>query len=85
MATKKHGVFIEAPTESQQHEAGPSVLWLLVISTVLAVSILGFVRLMFPDSISTYRRRRPAVARRFRSPTYCVNQQREIDQLALRP
>ena len=47
MATKKHGVFIEAPTEAQQDEAGPSVLWLLVISTVLAVSILGFVWLMF--------------------------------------
>ena len=47
MATKKHGVTLETPTEARQTEPGPSVLWLLVASTVLAVSILGFVWLMF--------------------------------------
>jgi hypothetical protein len=47
MATKKHGVIIETPGEARQAEPGPSVLWLLVTSTVLAVSLLGLVWLLF--------------------------------------
>jgi hypothetical protein len=46
MVTKRHGVFIETPGE-RQAEPGPSVLWLLVIITALAVSLLGIVWLLF--------------------------------------
>jgi hypothetical protein len=41
MPTKKHGIIIETPGESRQAELGPSVFMLLVISTGLAVLILG--------------------------------------------
>jgi hypothetical protein len=47
MATKKHGVLVETPADARQGETGPSVLWLFVISTVLAVSLLGLVWLVF--------------------------------------
>jgi hypothetical protein len=47
MVTKKHGIIIETPTEARQGEPGPSVLLLLVISTALAVSLLGLVWLLF--------------------------------------
>jgi hypothetical protein len=47
MVTKKHGVFIETPTEERQAEPGPSVLLLLVILAALAVSLLGVVWLLF--------------------------------------
>ncbi len=40
MVTKKHGVFIETPIEERQAEPG-------VISTALAVSLLGLVWLLF--------------------------------------
>jgi len=43
MVTKKHGIIIETPTEARQAEPGPSVLLLLVISTALAVTLLGLV------------------------------------------
>ncbi len=43
MATKKHGVIIETPTEARQTEPGPSVLALLTISTGLAILMLGVV------------------------------------------
>jgi hypothetical protein len=45
MVTKKHGVFIETRTEERQ--AGPSVLLLLVSIAALALSLLGIVWLLF--------------------------------------
>jgi hypothetical protein len=33
MTIKKHGIFVETPTEARQAEPGPSVLALLTIST----------------------------------------------------
>jgi hypothetical protein len=47
MATKKHGVIIETPTEARQAEPGPSVLALLAVSTCLAVLILAGVWFAF--------------------------------------
>jgi hypothetical protein len=47
MPTKKHGIIIETPTEARQAESGPSVFMLLVISTGLAVVILGCVWFVF--------------------------------------
>jgi hypothetical protein len=47
MVVKKHGVIIETPTEARQAEPGPSVLALLIISTSLAVLILGLVWFAF--------------------------------------
>ena len=41
MPTKKHGVIVETPTEARQAEPGPSILLMLTLSTVLAVSALG--------------------------------------------
>jgi hypothetical protein len=41
MAKKERGQIIETATEARQAEPGPSVLLLLVISTCLAVLILG--------------------------------------------
>jgi hypothetical protein len=41
MPTKKHGIIIETPTEARQAEPGPSILLVLAISTILAVSVLG--------------------------------------------
>ena len=43
MPTKKNGVTVETPTEARQAGPGPSVLLLLVVSTILAVLILGSV------------------------------------------
>jgi hypothetical protein len=50
MPIKKHGVIIETPTEARQAELGPSVFILLVISTGLAVLILGGVWFAFFQS-----------------------------------
>jgi hypothetical protein len=47
MAKKERGQIVETPTEARQAEFGPSVLVLLVISTGLAVVILGVVWLVF--------------------------------------
>jgi hypothetical protein len=47
MPTKKYGLIIETPTEARQAEPGPSVLMLLVISTGLAILILGIVWFAF--------------------------------------
>ena len=47
MATKQHGQIVETPTEARQAEPGPSVLALLVISTGLAILILGVVWYVF--------------------------------------
>ena len=47
MATKQHGQIVETPTEARQAEPRPSVLALLVISTGLAVLILGVVWYVF--------------------------------------
>jgi hypothetical protein len=43
MATRQHHQIVETPTEARQAELGPSVLALLVVSTGLAVLILGVV------------------------------------------
>jgi hypothetical protein len=47
MPTKKHGIIIETPTEARQAEPGPSVLLMLIISTGIAVLILGGVWFAF--------------------------------------
>jgi hypothetical protein len=41
MATHQQGRIVETPTEARQAEPGPSVLALLIVSTGLAVLILG--------------------------------------------
>lgn len=47
MATREHGRITQTPTEARQGERGPSVLALLVISTGLAIVILGVIWFMF--------------------------------------
>jgi hypothetical protein len=47
MAKKKDGQIVETATEARQGERGPSVLLLLLISTCLAVIILGGVWYVF--------------------------------------
>jgi hypothetical protein len=43
MAARQHRQIIETPTDARQAEPGPSVLALLVVSTGLAVLILGVI------------------------------------------
>jgi hypothetical protein len=43
MATRQYRQIVETPTEARQAEPGPSVLALLLVSTGLAVLILGVV------------------------------------------
>jgi hypothetical protein len=47
MPIKKHGIIIETPDEARQAEPGPSVLAVLVISTGLAVLIVGVIWFAF--------------------------------------
>jgi hypothetical protein len=47
MATKKHGVIIETPTEARQAEPGPSILFLLVTSLAIAVPAMAVVWYVF--------------------------------------
>ena len=47
MATRQHGHIVETPTVARQAEPGPSVLALLMVSTGLAVLILGLVWFVF--------------------------------------
>jgi hypothetical protein len=47
MATRENDRIVETPTEARQAEPGPSVLSLLVISTGLAVLILGVIWFVF--------------------------------------
>jgi hypothetical protein len=47
MATRQNDQIVETATEARQAEPGPSVLALLVVSTGLAVLILGVVWFVF--------------------------------------
>lgn len=47
MATRRHGQIVETPTEARQAEPGLSMLALLLVSTGLAVLILGLVWFVF--------------------------------------
>ena len=47
MAKKERGQIVETATEARQAEPGPSVLTLLIISTGLAIIILGVVWFVF--------------------------------------
>jgi hypothetical protein len=47
MATQQQRQIVETPTEARQAEPGPSVLALLLVSTGLAVLILGVVWFVF--------------------------------------
>jgi hypothetical protein len=47
MVKKERGQIVETATEARQAEPGPSVLMLLVISTCLAVLVLGDVWFAF--------------------------------------
>ena len=44
---ERHGQIVETPTEARQAEPGPSVLALLMVSTGLAVLILGVLWFVF--------------------------------------
>jgi hypothetical protein len=61
MATRQHGHMVETPTEARQAEPGPSVLALLMVSTGLALLILG--RLVRVLSYLNRRQRRYAAQR----------------------
>jgi cobalamin biosynthesis Mg chelatase CobN len=41
MAEKKQGRLVETATEARQAEPGPSILLILIVSVVLAVTVLG--------------------------------------------
>ena len=47
MVKKKHGVIVETPTEARQGERGPSMLFLVLISTALALLSLGTLWFVF--------------------------------------
>ena len=47
MERQRHAQIIETPTEARQAEPGPSVLALLMVSTGLAILILGVVWFVF--------------------------------------
>lgn len=47
MATQDQRQIVETPTEARQAEPGPSILALLLVSTGLAVLILGVVWFVF--------------------------------------
>ena len=47
MPRKKHGVFIETPTEARQAEPGPTILSILVSSTALAILLMGVLWFVF--------------------------------------
>ena len=47
MATQRHDLIVETPTQARGAEPGPSVLALLTVSTGLAVLILGVVWFVF--------------------------------------
>jgi hypothetical protein len=47
MATQRQRRIVETPTEARQAEPGPSVLALLLVSTGLAVLILGVLWFVF--------------------------------------
>ncbi len=47
MATKQNGQIVETPTEARQAESGPSVFALLMVSTGLAILILGVIWFVF--------------------------------------
>jgi hypothetical protein len=47
MATRQHGRTVESPREARQAERGPSVLALLLVSTGLAILVLGVIWFVF--------------------------------------
>lgn len=47
MATKKHGIIIETPTEARQAEPGPSILRLLLISLIAVAAGMAVVWFVF--------------------------------------
>lgn len=47
MATKKHGIIIETPTEARQAESGPSILRLLLISLIAVAAGMAIVWFVF--------------------------------------
>jgi hypothetical protein len=47
MARTEHRQIVETPTEARQGEPGPSVLALVVVSTGLAVLVLGVIWFAF--------------------------------------
>ena len=54
MAKKERGQIVETATEARQAEPGPSVLALLIISTGLAIVILGVVWFVFFRTLQLY-------------------------------
>jgi hypothetical protein len=47
MARREHRQIVETPTEARQGEPGPSVLALVVVSTGLAILVLGVIWFVF--------------------------------------
>jgi hypothetical protein len=47
MAEKKQGRIVETATEARQAEPGPSILLILIVSVVLAVTVLGALWFIF--------------------------------------
>jgi hypothetical protein len=47
MVEKEQGRIVETPTEARQAEPGPSILLILIVSVVLAVTILGVLWFIF--------------------------------------
>ena len=47
MAEKRHGIIIETPTEARQAEPGPSVLTMLIVSTVLTIVSFALIYMTF--------------------------------------
>lgn len=47
MPAKQQGQIVETPTEARQAEPGPSVLALLVVSTVAAIFTLAIIWFLF--------------------------------------
>jgi cobalamin biosynthesis Mg chelatase CobN len=47
MAEKNQGRIVETATEARQAEPGPSILLILIVSAVLAVTVLGALWFIF--------------------------------------
>lgn len=47
MAYKKYGITIETPTEARQAERGPSILFVLIISLIIALIGMAAVWYLF--------------------------------------
>jgi hypothetical protein len=47
MPTKQHGQIVETPTEARQAEPGPSMLAVLIVSTIALIFVFAIVWFLF--------------------------------------